>query len=166
LPFVDPKTGKHAIKWWGDPDATADYCKQTVARICKEFGGDANAVFLTGFSRGAIACNYIGLRDDEIASLWKGMLPHSHYDGVRKWSYPDSDLHSAQKRLARLGKRPQFITHEKSTNSTEQFLKASNSAGQFTFMTIPYPNHSDEWVLKDIPERIQARKWLSELLKK
>ncbi|MCA9016754.1 MAG: hypothetical protein KDA77_15585, partial [Planctomycetaceae bacterium] len=32
LPFVDPQSGKHALNWWGDPDATADYCKQTVNR--------------------------------------------------------------------------------------------------------------------------------------
>lgn len=164
LPFVDPQTGKHALNWWGDPDATAAYCKQTVARICKEFGGDPNAVFLTGFSRGAIACNYIGLRDDEIAALWKAMLPHSHYDGVRKWNYPDSDATSARKRLARLGSRPQFISHEQSTQSTEDFLQASKSKGQFTFLALPYPNHSDEWVLKDIPERTRARNWLKSLL--
>lgn len=165
LPFVNPKTGKHAIKWWGDPDTTADYCKQTVGRICQDFGGDPQNVILTGFSRGAIACNYIGLRDNEIASLWKAMLPHSHYDGVRKWNYPDSDVASAHKRLARLEKRPQFITHEKSTRTTEDYLKESNSKGQFTFLAIPYPNHSDEWVLKNLPERTQVRKWLAEILK-
>ncbi len=164
LPFVDPKTGKHALQWWGDPDATADYCKQTVARICREFGGDSENVFLTGFSRGAIACNYIGLRDTEIAALWKGMLPHIHYDGVRKWNYPDSDVLSARKRLARLGRRPQFITQEKSTRATEAYLKNSDSPDQFTFMAIPYPNHSDEWVLKDIPERTRARRWLADCL--
>lgn len=165
LPFVNPQTGKHAIYWWGDPDATADYCKQTVARICKEFGGDSENVILTGFSRGAIACNYIGLRDDEIAALWKAMLPHSHFDGVRKWNYPDSDAASAHKRLARLGTRPQFITHELSTRATEQFLKDSKTKGQFTFMALPYPNHSDAWVLKAIPERTRAREWLKNIVK-
>lgn len=164
LPFADPETGKHAIKWWGNPDATADYCKQTVARICREYGGDSKNVFLVGFSRGAIACNYIGLRDDEIAALWKAMLLHSHYDGVRKWNYADSDSASARKRLARLGTRPQFISHERSTQATEDFLKASQSQGQFTFMALPYPNHSDEWVLKDIPERTRARKWLQTIV--
>ncbi|WP_417376613.1 hypothetical protein [Gimesia maris] len=165
LPFVDPRTGKHAIKWWGDPDATADYCRQTVERICREFGGDPEYVFLTGFSRGAIACNYIGLRDDKIAALWKGMLPHSHYDGVRKWNYLDSDAASARQRLARLGSRAQFITQEMSTQATEVYLKDSDTHGQFTFMAIPYPNHSDEWVLKDIPERARARQWLADCLK-
>lgn len=164
LPFVDPKTGKHAVKWWGDPDATADYCKQTVARICREYGGDAENVILTGFSRGAIACNYIGLRDAEIAKLWKAMLPHSHYDGVRKWNYSDSDAASARQRLARLGTRPQFISHEKSTQQTEVYLKDSGISGQFTFMALPYPNHSDEWVLKDIPQRRQARQWLRNIV--
>ena len=164
LPFVDPKTGKHAVKWWGDPDATADYCKQTVARICSEYGGDADNVILTGFSRGAIACNYIGLRDAEIAKLWKAMLPHSHYDGVRKWNYPDSDAMSARQRLARLGTRPQFISHEMSTQQTEAYLKGSGISGQFTFMALPYPNHSDEWVLKDIPQRCQAREWLQNIV--
>lgn len=164
LPFVDPKAGKHAIKWWGDPAATADYCKQTVARICREYGGDPENLILTGFSRGAIACNYIGLRDDQIAALWKAMLPHSHYDGVRKWNYTDSDVASARKRLKRLGTRPQFISHERSTQATEDFLKASQSPGRFTFMALPYPNHSDEWVLKDIPERTRAREWLQTIV--
>jgi len=165
LPFVDPRTGKHALKWWGDPDATADYCKQTVARICREYGGDPKNVFLTGFSRGAIACNYIGLRDDEIAALWKAMLLHSHYDGVRKWNYPDSDPASARKRLNRLGTRPQFISHELSTRQTETFLRNSETRGQFTFMALPYPNHSDEWVLKDIPARTTARNWLKKIVR-
>ena len=57
LPFVDPKTRQHALKWWGDADATAAYCRQTVHRICTEYGGDREAVILTGFSRGAIACS-------------------------------------------------------------------------------------------------------------
>lgn len=164
LPFVDPKMGKHALQWWGDPNATADYCKQTVARICREYGGDPQNVILTGFSRGAIACNYIGLRDEEIAVLWKAMLPHSHYDGVRNWNYPDSDAASARKRLGRLGTRPQFISQERSTQQTEDYLTAFQSPGRFTFMALPYPNHSDEWVLKDIPERTQVREWLTETL--
>jgi hypothetical protein len=48
-------------------------------------------VFIAGFSRGAIACNFIGLRDDEIASLWCGFVVHSHYEGVRDW--PGSDCY-------------------------------------------------------------------------
>src|SRR5688572_87359 len=91
LPFVNPAEKRHALNWWGDADATAAYCVQTVKRVCEEYGGDPSAVVLTGFSRGAIACNYIGLRNDQIAKLWCAMLPHSHYDGVRKWPHADSD---------------------------------------------------------------------------
>ena len=46
--------------------------------------------------RGAIGCNYLGLYDDEIAELWKAMIPYSHYDGVRLWGYPKSDMASLE----------------------------------------------------------------------
>jgi len=161
LPFVNPVEKKHALTWWGDADATAAYCVQTVRRVCDEYGGDPSAAVLTGFSRGAIACNYIGLRNDEIAKLWCAMLPHSHYDGVRKWPYADSDAASAIARLKRLSSRPQFISHETSVDATREFLRQQAPDGNFTFLALPYPNHSDEWVLKDIPERAQVRDWLT-----
>jgi hypothetical protein len=63
-------------------------------------------VFICGFSRGAIAASYIGLADDEIAALWKGMITHDHFDGDHKWNYPESDQKSALVRLARLKGRP------------------------------------------------------------
>ena len=68
MPFVDLKTEKNAATWWGDVAATVDYCKETVRSICDDYGGDSSAVFIAGFARGSIACNYIGLHDDEIAS--------------------------------------------------------------------------------------------------
>mgnify|MGYP000847666670 FL=1 len=85
MPFVDKKNGKNAATWWGDVEATVDYCKQTAGHVCADYGGDSSKVFIAGFSRGAIACNYIGLHDNEIASLWRGFICHSHYDGVREW---------------------------------------------------------------------------------
>jgi hypothetical protein len=166
LPFVNPAEKKHALNWWGDADATADYCVRTVEHVCREYGGDPAAVILTGFSRGAIACNYIGLRNDHIARLWAALLPHSHYDGVRRWPHADSDAASAAERLKRLGNRPQFITHERSIDATRDFLKQHAPSGNFTFVPLSYPNHSDTWVLKDIPERAQARVWLEEVLRK
>ena len=51
-------------------------------RVCEQYGGDRAAVILTGFSRGAIACNYLGLHNEEIAGLWRAFIPYSHYDGV------------------------------------------------------------------------------------
>ena len=80
LPFVD-NVGSVAEHGWGDPDATADYAVRAVRHICDAFGGDPTNVVLTGFSRGAIACGFIGLRNDTIAAIWKGFHACQHYDG-------------------------------------------------------------------------------------
>lgn len=163
LPFVDTKSRRHAIKWWGDPDATAAYCRETVARVCKDYAGDSGSVILTGFSRGAIACSYIGLRDDETAKLWRAMIPHSRYDGVRRWGYPGDDPESARQRLLRFEGKPQFITQENSVDDIRAFLKGAGIDGA-TLLPLPYPNHTDIWVLKDVPERKQLREWLTNIL--
>jgi len=142
------------------------YCRETVRRVCEEFGGDPGAVVLAGFSRGAIACNYLGLRDEETAGLWRAFMVHSHYDGVRKWEHADGDRDSAGERLKRLRGRPQFISHEGSTEATERYLEEVGIEGDFTFCALPYRNHTDGWVLRDIPERERLRRWLCEVLKR
>ena len=82
LPFVDAKGQANQPNWWGDEAATAAYAKKVVPGIIAEYGIDPDRVILCGFSRGAIAVNYIGLHDDEIAALWAGFVTHDHYDGV------------------------------------------------------------------------------------
>ncbi len=165
LPFVDPSTRKHTLNWWGDADATAAYCRQAVAHICKEHGGDPDSVILTGFSRGSIACSYIGLRDDETAKLWRAMILHSHYDGVRKWSYPEADTESARVRWARFEGKPQFVTQEQSIENIREFLDGKESP-TISLHAIPFPNHTDVWILKDIPERRLLRDWLNATLQR
>ena len=91
MPYIQKGKKENAVTWWGDRQATIDYCKVNLPRICKEFGGDMENLFICGFSRGAIACSYIGLADNEIASFWKGMITHDHFDGQNKWGYPASD---------------------------------------------------------------------------
>ena len=159
MPFVDMKSGKNAATWWGDVEATVDYCKLTVRQVCAEYGGDSSKVFIAGFSRGAIACNYIGLHDEEIASLWRGFICHSHYDGVKQWGYKESDKPSAAIRLKRLGNRPQFISQERSITETKKYLEKVLPDGNFKFQALPFPNHTDTWVLRDIPEREVIRDW-------
>ncbi len=166
LPYISKDLKHNQRQWWGDLEATVEYCKAVVPIICKEYGGDANAVFLTGFSRGSIACNYIGLHDDDIANMWKGFICHSHYDGVTKWNYHGSDRASAATRLDRLKNRPQFISHERSVAETQQYLERAYPKGNFTFKSLPYRNHTDSWVLRDIPERRALREWLDNVLKK
>ena len=166
MPFVEIAEGtkRNAALWWGDVEETKRYCMATVREVCARFGGNEKAVVLCGFSRGSIACNYIGLNDDEIARLWRAFICHSHYDGVREWPHRDCDRASALARLKRLGDRPQFISHEISTDAVEQWLRSTGVAGQWTIESLPFRNHSAEWSLRDLPIRRKVREWLGAVL--
>jgi len=167
LPYVAVKgdAKENAVTWWGDVEESRRYCVKTVADVCARYGGDPKKVLLAGFSRGAIACNYIGLRDDEIAGLWKGFLADSHYDGERTtWGYPGADRASALERLKRLRGRPQFICMENSVEPIRRYLEGTGVRAPFTFQTIPFRNHSDQWILRDIPERKALRDWVRAVL--
>lgn len=166
LPYISADHQHNQLRWWGDVPATVDYCQKIVRDVCENYGGDQSAVFLAGFSRGSIACNFIGLQNDQIASLWRGFVCHSHYDGVRKWDYSEATGQSAESRLKRLAGRPQFISHEGSVEETRNYLAKTYPSGNFTFQTLPYRNHTDIWVLRDIPERQALRKWMSGVLKR
>lgn len=111
LPFVSEDGQKDMEWWWGDPDRTADYTKAAIESICKQWGGNPKAVILTGYSRGAIACNYIGLRNDPIAKIWLGMVPVSHYDN-RSWNQTKPERALRVERLRRLGDTPQYVCGE------------------------------------------------------
>ncbi|GHT66611.1 hypothetical protein AGMMS50239_28340 [Bacteroidia bacterium] len=162
MPFVEVKNGlkQNCTVWWGDIEETKRYCTETVRDVCEQFGGDPNRVILAGFSRGAIACFYIGLHDDQIAGLWSGFFCHSHLDGVREnWGYPGADRASALIRLKRLGNRPVWISQENTTDDIQQYLKETGVTGRFTFASLPYPNHTIQWILRDLPIRLEAINW-------
>ncbi len=168
LPFIEMKNGivQNAPKWWGDVAESKRYTMATVRDICAGFGGDSQRVILCGFSRGSIGCNFIGLHDDEIARLWCGFVCHSHYDGVRTgWPYEGADKASALVRLKRLGNRPQWISQEASTAATETWLKSTEIKGDWTFVAMPFPNHSSAWVLRNLPERQKLRDWVARVIK-
>lgn len=112
-----------------------------------------------------LATSYIGLRDDEIASLWCGLMAHSHYNGVRRWSYADSDRDSATAQLRRFKSKPQWISHELNTDQTEQFLRTAGLMhNRVHLVNLPYPNHSADWLLKDMAEAQAARTWWRQLM--
>jgi len=168
MPFVKVADGRkeNAVTWWGDVEETKAYCRKTVAFVCEKYGGDPKKVVLAGFSRGAIACNYIGLHDDEIAALWRGFFTFSHYDGQRTtWGYAAADRPAALRRLQRLQGRPQWISMEASVDALRDYVKSTGIEAPFTFTSIRFRNHSDQWVLRDIPERKAARDWLLRVLK-
>lgn len=174
LPFINEEQTKNAITWWGNPPdynprPTVDYCKQVVPWICQRYGGDPDRVVLAGFSRGSIACNFIGLYDDDIAKLWCGFIACSHYDGVSNFGLPHGDRNSARQRLDRLGQRPQFICAEtpagnQSIQSTRTYLQSTGVRGQFTFQTTGFRNHNDSWILRPSPSRKLLRTWIEELV--
>lgn len=182
LPFVAEDGMANAVTWWGDEKATVAYAIKNVPRICKEFGGDPGKVLICGFSRGAIAVNYIGLHDDEIAKLWCGFITHDHYDGVRhwgkKWGSPlEAYREAALVRLRRLGGRPVLVCQNPRTKETAEYLRDRVPLEGFTFLDVDtkrilgdFPNkiaihpHTDRWPLRESPERRKLREWLAEAL--
>ena len=177
LPYLNEKGDANVIRWWGDhpsydPQPTVEYCAATVPWICQAYGGDPKKVVLAGFSRGAIACNYIGLHNDQIAALWRAFVPYSHYDGAKvHWPYPGDDRKSATERLKRLRGRPQFICHEGSRPMNSQnleqargFIEAAGIEGDFTYMPTGFRNHNDAWTLRPSPARKALRAWLADRL--
>ena len=55
VPFISVDGNHNQLKWWGNTEASINYTIDVVKEVCKKYGGDENLVFLTGFSRGAIA---------------------------------------------------------------------------------------------------------------
>ena len=107
MPYLNAAGTAEVSSWWGTPtynvEPTKEYCKKTIRYVCEQYNGDPSRVILTGFSRGALACGYIGLNDDDIADVWRGFIPYSHYDGqLESWPYPEDDRVYASVRLARL----------------------------------------------------------------
>ena len=185
LPFVSEDHKNNRVSWWGDEEATVDYAKVNVPRICAEYGGDPSKVVLCGFSRGAIAVNYIGLHDDEIANLWCGFMSHDHYDGQSpwpqtRWGWPHERFKkSAAQRLDRLKGRPVLVSgNENMADAVKKCLGDRVSRARFTFVSVPVkkifpedPNpiikgtHTDRWMFRDSSERQQERLWLAETFK-
>ena len=178
VPYLNNEGTKVAKTWWGNApeysvDATIAYLQKTIEQTCEKFNGDRERIVLAGFSRGSIACNYIGLHNDEIAKYWCGFVCFSHYDGVlQAWPYPNKDRDSATGRLMRLDGRPQLILGEASSTKinmlsrTRDFLSSTAPNGNFMFLSTGFRNHTDQWTLRPSPARAATRRWLEERFKK
>ena len=171
LPCLNAAGSDLAITWWGDapnynPLPTLNYLHAAITDTCDNFGGDATRIVLCGFSRGAIACNFLGLHDDKTAKRWRAFVPFSHYDGVRQWPYPNSDASSAWRRLERLADRPQFICSENDqVEETRRFLGQHASRANLTFASTGFRNHNDAWILRPSKTRQQLHEWLKAVVR-
>ena len=167
MPCIAEGGKQNALHWWGDRKATVEYCKANLPRICAQFGGDKDNLFICGFSRGAIAASYIGLADDEIARFWKGMITHDHFDGERLWNYPESDRQSALARLSRLKGRP-VLACGIGSNFLSEYPQLANlsiiNPPVEKIFNIPQGKvvnrHTDLWMHRESGYREQARDWL------
>jgi hypothetical protein len=167
LPFLNHDGSRLAKTWWGDAGdynaaATMEFWERLVDDVCEDYGGDRRCLVLSGFSRGAIAVNALGLRSAEFSGRWKAFLPNSHYDGVRRWPFPESDREAALERLQRLSNRPQLITGEgDQVEETRRYLQGTRiDLTNIEFLSTGFMNHTDRWVLRPSPARDIAREWL------
>jgi hypothetical protein len=44
------------------------------------------------------------------------------------------------------------------------YLGREHPGGTFTFLELPFPDHTDTWVLRDVPERKLLREWFQSVL--
>lgn len=174
VPYLNNAGTANVIKWWGDapgydPEPTLRYVRATVRHLVERYGGDSSRVVLAGFSRGAIATNFLGLHDAETAGLWRAFVSYSQYDGARTiWPYPGADRDSALARLRRLGGRAQFICGEAdNAEETERYLRETGSwdLGVFTIAGTGFRNHNDAWILRPSEPRTRLREWLAKVLR-
>ena len=108
--------------------------------------------------------NYLGLADDDVASLWAASIAYAHYDGQpmdAKNPYPNAGPPASYDRLRRLGQRPQYIVAELNGSLTETapYINASGVAVNATFAETGFCNHNDAWTLRPSPARDALRAW-------
>jgi hypothetical protein len=163
-----------ATQWWGDVPTTKAYCMSEIQNVCKNYGGDPSAIFLAGFSRGAAACNYIGLNDSNIADTWLAFIPHSGYDYDSEYppqyAAPTPGIEWASTRLGRLEGRAQYVSQGSIYEgdwevSFKYYLETLlSNLSNFTFRTLPYENHTGSWTLRPIQLRRDIRAWMQQIL--
>ena len=158
LPFVDRSAGVIAEGGWGVPDDTAAYAVAMVEHVVREFAADPANVVLTGFSRGALACGFIGLRDERIAALWKGFHACQHYDGD---GWNGATEAGALERARRFRGRAVFQTD----NSRAKFQRVMDAMSvPVTWADSGLGAHATAMFLDDRPSTQALRRWFNDLV--
>lgn len=183
LPYVSVDGLDNEVKWWGDEKASVQYAKVNVPRIIEQYGANPDAVFLCGFSRGAIGVNYIGLYDDEVAQLWSAFITHDHFDGVKAWVKPwgqplEKYRQGATKRLKRINGRPYFVSNNGDSKEIENLIdltlsdksnfrfQKTNTSDIFGVFPNPFAVHShcDTWPLVPSSYRDTVWEWITNII--
>jgi len=155
LPFIDRAADTIAENGWGNPDDTADYAVRVVEQMCGSFGGDRGNVVLTGFSRGAIACGFIGLRNDRIAGLWKAFHLCQHFDGD---GWGGATMEAAIERARRF--RGVAVFHTDNSELQVQPVTVTMNVPT-TFMQSSLRAHSTAMFLDDRESTQALRRWFT-----
>lgn len=186
LPYI-AKGGKcNQSLWWGDIELTVSYIKEIVPFLEEKYRIDKKNLFLCGFSRGSIGVSFLGLYDDEIASIWKGFISHDHFDGFKEWNTDWGRplkfyRENAIRRLKRLNGRHWYVSYNIDQNSPyDIYLKDMKVFNYAKFEISPIsiskmfdmiPNdyfkspHNDIWPAFNTREGEKLRTWLYELVK-
>jgi hypothetical protein len=145
LPFISTDAQREEPNGWGSIEKTEDYCLQALKFVGENYGGDANQIFYTGFSRGELAMNYLALRDDRIAPMWRGFIgADPAIPAAKKWLGSPGWKNCAtgwDERGARLQGRP--------------FISKHPDYG---------PVHVDVEYLEDSPSTVAVRAWLRRMI--
>lgn len=155
LPFVSADGQYNEVNAWGNADSTANYAIRAIRMVCENYGGDPAGVFIAGFSRGAIATGYIGLRNDKIADIWIGFNACQHTDGG---GWNGSEI-GASTRVARLKGRPVFLL-DNDTFPWVTMVPATGSPLEKENSGIGA--HSAANYLDDRPSTVKLRQWFAD----
>ncbi|MGY6647968.1 hypothetical protein [Wenyingzhuangia sp. IMCC45574] len=177
LPYVT-KEYKQSLKWWGNEHNTIDYALKNIKDVCLEYNGNSGQIFIIGFSRGAIAVNYLGLHNDTIADVWRGFFSHDHYDGQRKWGkYWAKDLDSyraaAKVRAKRLNGRASLISNNRINGKKYIDGNGITNYGVFTYIKPDIEKatkgqnlhpHNDLWMHTQLEDAQKVFSWFKNTL--
>jgi predicted esterase len=135
-----------ATTWYGaSKDDDAAYTKAAVIDIIGNYGGDHASVFVTGFSRGAIACGELARHDATMADIWLGFLPYAHTD----YGWYDGGSGSGA-RTDRVNHRASLITYgqvDSAATNSRQGVDALIARGfPVESYEIAGTGHTDEWI--------------------
>lgn len=152
LPFVHHNLTTEATNGWGDPDATIAYAKVALEDTIVRYGGRADFILFSGFSRGAYAADYIALRTDRIATLWKGfILSAGHPKSIGGWNGSSEGF---AERLKRLGNRPIFLNRA-SWEGAKNIVTTNDGLGSSV--------HADIGLLRCKTSKKKLTKWIYQI---